>query len=254
MFLRNRVPFGIFQRQVPGSASLTCADATLTGAGSLTRHGSASLTCADATLTGAGSLTYHGTASLICADAIVTGAGSLTYYGSASLTCADATLTGVGSLVHVGSASLICADATCSGAGGALRYAIGTAFDSVLTESDVMDDWQLSATIAEFEKYLAEVGSKVASYLVGNVIVLTFRVWSRTVGRVDPVTVTLTIQDPSGSQTTPFPSKVSEGSYQYLFDTEAADPGTYLYRWQGDGTYEVAREGSFEVAASSLAP
>jgi len=68
---------------------------------------------------------------------------------------------------------------------------------------------------------------------------------------VDPSSVTLTIEDPDGTVTTPAPTNQSTGVYQHSLDLDLA--GDWDYRWEGDTTEGAAVcEGRICVIASSV--
>jgi len=68
----------------------------------------------------------------------------------------------------------------------------------------------------------------------------------------NPTTLTLTIQAPDNSQTTPSPTYDSTGKYHYNLDLTQS--GTWLYRWYATGDVQAVNEGSIEVRASILVP
>lgn len=51
---------------------------------------------------------------------------------------------------------------------------------------------------------------------------------------VDPSTVTLTVEDPDGNQTTPSTTNPSVGVYEAQVDLDLA--GWWSYRWEGETT------------------
>ena len=68
---------------------------------------------------------------------------------------------------------------------------------------------------------------------------------------VDPSSVTLTIEDPSGDETTPVPTNPSVGVYQHPLDLD--EVGDWDYRWEGDTTEGTAVcEGRVCVVSSSV--
>ena len=95
--------------------------------------------------------------------------------------------------------------------------------------------------------------SSVSSYyLSGNILALEFECYQGS-DWVSPNLVTLTIKPPTGGNTViNNPTALALGRYRHLFDTEGLAPGVYRYRWQGDGVYECANEGSFEILASEV--
>jgi|SRR5215831_17776912 len=73
-----------------------------------------------------------------------------------------------------------------------------------------------------------------------------------TVGGVltDPTTVTLTITDPSGTQTTPSPTHLSTGKYSYAAACTAE--GQWSYTWDGSGAAAGVYAGTFLVGTTVL--
>jgi VCBS repeat-containing protein len=67
---------------------------------------------------------------------------------------------------------------------------------------------------------------------------------------VDPTTVTLTVQDPDGGQTSPSTSSSETGVYTGTVTPDAS--GVWRYRFTGTGAHVAVEEGSFEVAASRI--
>ena len=55
---------------------------------------------------------------------------------------------------------------------------------------------------------------------------------------VDPSSVTLTIEAPDGTITTPVPTNPSVGVYQHPLDLD--ESGDFDYRWEGDTTEGTA--------------
>jgi hypothetical protein len=67
--------------------------------------------------------------------------------------------------------------------------------------------------------------------------------------QVDPHSVTLTITDPLGNQTTPV--VVRDGVGAYHFDLGITEIGTYSYRWQGLGGAVAASPTGYLIGALS---
>jgi len=89
------------------------------------------------------------------------------------------------------------------------------------------------------------------TYLPGDKIILqaTFRDTNGTL--VTPAQVALRIKDPAGSVVTITalsPGLPSPGIYEHHYDLEGLAPGTYIYQWKSDGTYDAVGEGVFLVA------
>lgn len=75
-----------------------------------------------------------------------------------------------------------------------------------------------------------------------------------TVGTVatDPTTVTCTVRDPSGTETTPAPTKDSTGNYHVDVDLTAAKSGVWVYGFTGSGACQAAMVGEFFVEPSAF--
>jgi hypothetical protein len=66
----------------------------------------------------------------------------------------------------------------------------------------------------------------------------------------DPSTATLTLQDPEGADTSP--AVVHPGVGEFYGESEVEVPGTWRYRWEGEGALVVADEGEFYVRESGV--
>ena len=66
----------------------------------------------------------------------------------------------------------------------------------------------------------------------------------------DPTTVTLTITDPTGAQTTPSPTHVSTGTY--TANVACTLTGIWTYLWEGTGTASDAIAGTWTVSPVQL--
>lgn len=66
----------------------------------------------------------------------------------------------------------------------------------------------------------------------------------------DPTTVTLTVTDPTGTQTTPSTTHVSTGTYTALVTCTVV--GTWGYLWEGTGTASDAVAGTWTVTDPAL--
>lgn len=62
---------------------------------------------------------------------------------------------------------------------------------------------------------------------------------------VDATSVTMTVKAPDGTVTTPTPTHVSTGIYQ--FQQSATQAGVWTWKMIGTGTGQAANHGSFEV-------
>lgn len=91
------------------------------------------------------------------------------------------------------------------------------------------------------------------STLQANVLRFTLRFEQASV-YADPVTVTLRLRKPDGSELTPAPEPVRTGlgTWQYDFDTDGQPPGPWTYRAEGDGQVDAACEGTFTITASAF--
>jgi len=67
---------------------------------------------------------------------------------------------------------------------------------------------------------------------------------------MDPTTVTLTITDPTGAQTTPIPSRVTAGVWTANVASTIA--GIWTYLWEGTGTASDAIAGTWTVSDPAL--
>lgn len=68
----------------------------------------------------------------------------------------------------------------------------------------------------------------------------------------NPTVVTLTIQAPDNSTSTPAPTNDSAGNYHY--DLAITQSGIYRFKWQGTGTVAAVEEGEIAVKPSILVP
>jgi hypothetical protein len=68
----------------------------------------------------------------------------------------------------------------------------------------------------------------------------------------DPTTVTLTVQAPDGTTTTPAHSNPSTGRYEAVVTLDQA--GVWVYRWEGTGVIDAAEEGAIGVRRGTLVP
>lgn len=87
--------------------------------------------------------------------------------------------------------------------------------------------------------------------IVGQSVVLQATFTDTDGNLVDPSSVTLTIEAPDGTTTTPVPTNPSVGVYQHTLDLDEA--GDFDYRWEGDTTEGTAVcEGRVCAVASSV--
>lgn len=88
----------------------------------------------------------------------------------------------------------------------------------------------------------------MATYDIGDLVILTAS-WQNESGvYVDPTTVTLKIQDPTGSTTnhaygTSNITKTATGRYR--FEYKPTTRGNFVYRWEGTGTATATGQSSF---------
>lgn len=88
----------------------------------------------------------------------------------------------------------------------------------------------------------------MATYDKGDLVILTAS-WQNEAGAyVDPTTITLKIQDPTGSTTSyaygsSTMTKTATGRYRYEYQPTAQ--GKYSYRWEGTGTATATGQSGF---------
>lgn len=89
-------------------------------------------------------------------------------------------------------------------------------------------------------------------YLRGQTIRFTAKFYDLTDTLADPTTITLTVEDPSGTETSYTYSsdvqKTSTGIFYYDL-TLGNTLGVYNYEWVGTGTVKAINEDSFRVVA-----
>jgi len=85
----------------------------------------------------------------------------------------------------------------------------------------------------------------MATYDIGTDIQMTGTFRDLTGALADPSTVTAKLIDPTGSETTLSPSKVSTGVYNATFTPSLS--GWHYYRFAGTGSVTAAGEGAFYV-------
>lgn len=89
-------------------------------------------------------------------------------------------------------------------------------------------------------------------YVVGDQVGLSVVFLNAAGVATDPTSVTLRIQDPAGTQTTPAATHVSTGNYTYTFTATSA--GRYIFKWTGTGTVPEVVEGFVTVNPSIQVP
>lgn len=95
----------------------------------------------------------------------------------------------------------------------------------------------------------------VNRYDVGDVVKLTASFVDDAGDPVDPTTVSLYIQDPSGNVATETYNpgnitRVSEGNYRY--DLAIDEHGSWLWRWESTGTGQAGGESELVVSVQRV--
>ena len=96
------------------------------------------------------------------------------------------------------------------------------------------------------------------SYILGNLVRVTFSVTDEAGAAADPTTVTLRVQRHGDEETVyvygtdAIVEKDSEGEYHA--DIDPTDKGLWHWRWEGIGAVEAAAEGVFLVTTSFEVP
>ncbi len=90
------------------------------------------------------------------------------------------------------------------------------------------------------------------TYDVGDAARLAVAFTSLSGALTDPTTVTLTIQAPDNTQTTP--SVVHDSTGKYHYDLSITQSGVYLYRYVGTGAVAAVEEGQIMVRSTTLVP
>lgn len=87
------------------------------------------------------------------------------------------------------------------------------------------------------------------NYIIGDLLKLTA---SFAVGGVatDPTSVTCTVIDPSGTETTPATTKDSTGNYHATVDLTGAKSGVWTYKFVSTGACQAAMQAQFFVEPS----
>ena len=89
------------------------------------------------------------------------------------------------------------------------------------------------------------------NYVRGDLVRLSAAFTANSVA-TDPTTVTCTVRDPSGTETTPTPTKDSTGNYHVDVDLTSAKSGVWTYEFLGSGTCQAAMTGEFFVEPSTF--
>jgi len=90
----------------------------------------------------------------------------------------------------------------------------------------------------------------INSYLVGNEVQLNASFTNSSGALVDPTTITVQIQDPSGNLSSYAASKTSVGVYYYTYTPSLT--GAYFYVFTGSGAVVAAAQGQFNVLPQSI--
>ena len=90
----------------------------------------------------------------------------------------------------------------------------------------------------------------MATYDIGDRPRATVTFTSVTGTPTNPTTVTVTVQDPTGAETSP--AATSDGSGVYHVDVDATMSGRWLVRFVGTGNVVAAVEDSFFVRVSPV--
>lgn len=92
------------------------------------------------------------------------------------------------------------------------------------------------------------------SYVLGNLVRVTFSVTDEAGTPADPDTVTLRVQRHSDTETVYVNGTdaivVKDATGEYHADLDPTDKGLWHWRWEGTGTVEAAAEGYFSVTTS----
>lgn len=89
------------------------------------------------------------------------------------------------------------------------------------------------------------------SYHVGDVAVLQGTFTNTGTGSlVDPTSITMAVRAPDGTKTTPSPSKISTGVYQY--NLPLTEPGVWRWRMVSTGTGQAANQSDLNVTENSF--
>lgn len=94
------------------------------------------------------------------------------------------------------------------------------------------------------------------AYDRGDMVRLTVGFTSAGGGLADPGTITCKIKQPNGAVTTYVYEEeaelVKESVGSYYLDIQVDAPGTWHYRWAGNGTVTAAAESAFRVLESEI--
>ena len=91
----------------------------------------------------------------------------------------------------------------------------------------------------------------LSNYVKGDLVRLS-AVFTVAGVATDPTTVTCTVRDPSGTETTPATTKDSVGNYHVDVDLTAAKSGVWQYEFLGTGACQAAMTGEFFVEPSTF--
>jgi len=88
------------------------------------------------------------------------------------------------------------------------------------------------------------------TYDRGNLVRLTATFSDATGAAADPTAVVLRLKDPTGTLTTPPPTRSALGVYYY--DLSLAVIGAWFYRWESTGAVQTAAESLLLVRTSQF--
>jgi hypothetical protein len=86
----------------------------------------------------------------------------------------------------------------------------------------------------------------LSNYVKGDLVRLS-AVFTVSGVATDPTTVTCTVRDPGGTETTPAATKDSIGNYHVDVDLTSAKSGVWQYEFLGTGACQAAMVGEFFV-------
>lgn len=89
----------------------------------------------------------------------------------------------------------------------------------------------------------------LSNYYPGDLVKLTATFAVSGVA-TDPTSVTCTVIDPAGTETTPATTKDSVGNYHATVDLTAAKSGVWTYKFTGSGACQAAMQAQFFVEPS----
>ncbi len=90
--------------------------------------------------------------------------------------------------------------------------------------------------------------TSISTYDIGDMVRIEARFVGSDLGNVDPSTISVSVETPSGVTTTyTFPTQIQRrSSGVYYIDVEATEHGTWVYRWASTSV-KAAEEGRFII-------